>query len=298
MTGEFKSAFIAMVGRPNVGKSTLINKLTGEKISIISNKPQTTRNKILAILNEEDYQVVFVDTPGVHRSKTKLGDYMNNVALGAIGEVDAAVLVVDVQKGFGIPEEKIAEELKKKEIPTLLVINKIDTVQKSEILPVIDNMSKKMDFEAVIPISAKHSDGVGEVKEEILKFLIAGPAFYPQDSVTDKTEREMAAEIIREKLLRLLDEEIPHGTAIEVFEMKTKNKTVRITANIYCEKASHKSIIIGKGGAMLKKIGTYAREDLEKMLGKKVYLSLWVKVKDDWRNNNFMLKSFGFSNEE
>lgn len=298
MTGDFKSAFIAMVGRPNVGKSTLINKLAGEKISIISSKPQTTRNKILAILNEEDYQVVFVDTPGVHRPKTKLGDYMNNVALGVIGEVDAAVLVADVQKGFGIPEEKIVGELKKKEIPTILVINKIDLVKKNEILPIIADMSSKMDFAAVIPVSARHDDGVAQVKEEILKFLIPGPMFYPQDTITDRTEREIAAEIIREKLLRLLDEEIPHGTAIEILEMKTKNKTVHVTANIYCEKASHKSIIIGKNGSMLKTIGTYARSDLEDFLGKQVYLSLWVKVKDDWRNSNFMLKSFGFGDEE
>ena len=297
MTSDFKSAFIAMVGRPNVGKSTLMNSITGEKISIISNKPQTTRNKILSILNEEDYQIIFVDTPGVHRSKTKLGDYMNKVALGAIGEVDAAVLVTDALKGFGIPEDKITDELKKKEIPTILIINKIDLIKKEEILPLIADMSTKMDFEAVIPISAKQGDGVDGVKNELMKFLVPGPAFYPQDAITDRTEREIAAEMIREKILRLLDEEIPHGTAVEVFEMKTKRGVVSINANIYCEKASHKSIIIGKGGAMLKKIGSYARQDLENFLGKKVYLSLWVKVKDDWRNDNFTLKNFGFTEE-
>lgn len=297
MTSEFKSGFIAMVGRPNVGKSTLMNKITGEKISIISNKPQTTRNKILSILNEENYQIIFVDTPGVHRSKTKLGDYMNNVALGTIGEVDAAVLVVDAQKGFGIPEGKITDELKTKQIPTVLVINKIDLIKKEEILPLIAGMSDKMEFSAIIPISAKHNDGVETVKDEIMNFLIPGPAFYPQDAITDKTEREIAAEMIREKLLRLLDEEIPHGTAVEVFQMKEKNKIVSVSANIYCEKASHKSIIIGKGGAMLKKIGSYARQDLEEFLGKKVYLSLWVKVKDDWRNDNFTLKNFGFTDK-
>ena len=297
MTNEFRSAFIAIVGRPNVGKSTLMNKLTGEKISIISNKPQTTRTKILSILNGEDHQIVFVDTPGVHRPKTKLGDYMNSVALGTIGEVDAAVLVTDAQKGFGIPEEKISAELKKKEIPTVLLINKIDLIKKEEILPLIADMSVKMDFAAIVPISAKTGDGVDTVKEEIMKFLIPGPAFYPRDSITDKTERELAAEMIREKILRLLDEEIPHGTAVEVFEMKTKNNVVSINANVYCEKPSHKAIIIGKGGSMLKKIGSYARQDLEEFLGKKVFLTLWVKVKDDWRNNNFTLKSFGFREE-
>lgn len=298
MNNEFKSAFIAVVGRPNAGKSTIINKMTGEKISIVSKKPQTTRNKILAILNKPLYQLVFVDTPGVHRSKTKLGDYMNNTAMQAIGGVDAAILVVDAEKGLGIPEDKIMEELKNKEIPTILAINKIDAVKKEDILPLIAQASEKMEFKSVIPLSALRSDGVDTLLCETEKFLMPGPMFYSDDSITDKTEREIASEMIREKLLRLLDEEVPHGIAIEIYEMKDMGNILNIGANIYCEKASHKAIIIGKGGAMLKKIGTYAREDMERFFEKKVHLSTWVKVKDDWRNNNFMLKSLGFTNEE
>ena len=295
---EFKSAFIAVVGRPNAGKSTIINNIAGEKISIISKKPQTTRNKILAILSEEDYQIIFVDTPGVHREKTKLGKYMNKVALGSISEVDAAVLVIDAQKGFGIPEEKIAEELKRENIPTVLAINKIDTVKKEDILPLIAKANDFMNFEEIIPVSGLHSDGIDILFEEIKKFLSEGPMYYPEDMITDRTEREIAAETIREKLLRLLDQEIPHGTAIDVFEMKDEENILRISANIYCEKKAHKAIIIGKGGSMLKKVGSYARADMEKFFGKKVFLTMWVKVKDGWRNDNFMLKSLGFTEEE
>ncbi len=295
---EFKSAFIAVVGRPNAGKSTIINAISGEKISIISKKPQTTRNKILAIVTEEDYQVVFVDTPGVHREKTKLGTYMNSVALGAISEVDAAVLVVDAGKGFGIPEEKIAEELKKEKIPTILAINKVDSVKKEEILPFIAKAGEIMEFDGIVPLSALHKDGVDILFDEIKKYLIEGPMYYPDDMITDRTEREIAAETIREKLLRLLDQEIPHGTAIEVFEMRDEEKILKISANIYCEKKAHKAIIIGKGGSMLKKVGSYARADMEKFFGKKVFLTMWVKVKDGWRDDNFMLKSLGFTKEE
>lgn len=295
---DFKSAFIAVVGRPNAGKSTIINAISGEKISIISKKPQTTRNKILAIVTEEDYQIVFVDTPGVHREKTKLGTYMNSVALGAISEVDAAVLVVDAAKGFGIPEEKIAEELKKEKIPTILAINKVDSVKKEEILPLIAKAGEIMEFDGIVPLSALHKDGVEILFDEIKKYLIEGPMYYPDDMITDRTEREIAAETIREKLLRLLDQEIPHGTAIEVFEMRDEEKILKISANIYCEKKAHKAIIIGKGGSMLKKVGSYARADMEKFFGKKVFLTMWVKVKDGWRDDNFMLKSLGFTKEE
>lgn len=298
MNKEFKSAFIAVVGRPNAGKSTIINKITGEKISIISQKPQTTRNKILAILNKEQYQLVFVDTPGVHRSASKLGDYMNNAAFRAIGEVDAAIFVLDAEKGFGIPEDRIIKELTDKEIPTILAINKIDTIKKEEILPLIAEASGKMEFDAVIPLSALHSDGVSTLLSEAEKFLQPGPMYYPEDIITDRTEREIAADIIREKLLRLLDKEIPHGTAIEVYEMRDNGKILNIGANIYCEKESHKSIIIGKGGAMLKKVGTYAREDMEKFFDKKINLTTWVKVKDGWRNDNYMLRNLGFTDEE
>ncbi len=298
MNEEFKSAFIAVVGRPNAGKSTIINKITGEKISIISKKPQTTRNKILAILNKEQYQLVFVDTPGVHRSGSKLGDYMNDTAMRAIGDVDATIFVVDAEKGFGIPEDKIINELNDKKIPTILAINKIDVIKKEEILPLIAEASGKMEFEAVIPLSALHSDGVSTLLSEAKKFLVPGPMYYPDDIITDRTEREIAADIIREKLLRLLDKEIPHGTAIEIYEMQDNGKILNIGANIYCEKSSHKSIIIGKGGAMLKKIGTYAREDMEKFFDKKINLTTWVKVKDGWRNDNYMLKNLGFTREE
>ena len=295
---EFKSAFIAVVGRPNAGKSTIINAIAGEKISIISKKPQTTRNKILAIVNEEDFQIVFVDTPGVHREKTKLGEYMNRVALGSISEVDAAVLVIDAQKGFGIPEEKICEELKREKIPTVLAINKIDAVKKEDVLPLIAKAGEFMEFDNIVPLSALHKDGVDILFGEIQKFLIEGPMYYPDDMITDRTEREIAAETIREKLLRLLDQEIPHGTAIDVFEMKDEENILRISANIYCEKKAHKAIIIGKGGQMLKKVGSYARADMEAFFGKKVFLTMWVKVKDGWRNDNFMLKSLGFTKEE
>ncbi len=295
---SFKSAFIAVVGRPNAGKSTIINAIAGEKISIISKKPQTTRNKILAIVNEEDFQIIFVDTPGVHREKTKLGEYMNRVALGSISEVDAAVLVIDAQKGFGIPEEKICEELKREKIPTVLAINKVDAVKKEEILPLIAKAGEIMEFDNIVPLSALHKDGVDILFDEIKKFLIEGPMYYPDDMITDRTEREIAAETIREKLLRLLDQEIPHGTAIDVFEMKDEENILRISANIYCEKKAHKAIIIGKGGQMLKKVGSYARADMEAFFGKKVFLTMWVKVKDGWRNDNFMLKSLGFTKEE
>ena len=298
MEDSFKSGFVAVVGRPNAGKSTVINRIMGEKISIVSKKPQTTRGRILAILNEEDCQIVFVDTPGVHRARTKLGDYMNEAALSSVDGVDMAVLMIDAEKGYGTPEARIAKELEKEDIPVVLAINKIDAVNKETILPLISDISEKMDFAAVVPVSALSGDGVDILLSEIKNRLEEGPMFYPDDAVTDKTEREIASEIIREKLLRLLQQEIPHGTAVEVFEMKDDGKTLKVGANIYCEKASHKSIIIGKGGVMLKKVGTFAREDMEKFFGKKVFVSLWVKVKSDWRNDNFMLKNLGFTKEE
>lgn len=298
MNDGFKSAFIAVLGRPNAGKSTLINRIVGEKISIVSKKPQTTRNKILGILTEENCQYIFVDTPGVHKDKTKLGKYMNDAAFSSAGDADGAVLMIDAQKGIGTPEERIAEELKKDKIPTVLGINKSDAVKKEELLPLMAEASSLMDFEAIVPLSALTGDGVSELMKELSKFLEEGPMYFPEDSMTDKTEREIAAEIIREKLLRLLQQEIPHGTAVEILEMKDKGSVISINANIFCEKESHKSIIIGKNGAMLKKIGSYAREDMEKFFGKKVFLTMWVKVRDDWRNSNFMLKSLGFTNEE
>ncbi|MBR5219307.1 MAG: GTPase Era [Clostridia bacterium] len=294
---SFLSGFIAIVGRPNAGKSTLLNKLTGEKIAIISSKPQTTRNKILGILTEDDYQVVFVDTPGIHRAKNRLGEYMNKMVTSAIDEVDAALLIADATREIGTPEELLIKELKDKKIPTVLVINKTDAVAKETLLPLIEQFTSMHSFESVLLISAKQGDGVAEVMEEIKKYLPEGPMYYPDDMITDKTEREIAAEIVREKLLRLLDKEIPHGTAVETASMKEDDNIIRIEVNIYCEKSTHKAIIIGKNGAMLKRIGSYAREDMEKFFGKKIYLQTWVKVKDDWRNNNFMLKNFGFSEQ-
>ncbi len=294
---SFLSGFIAIVGRPNAGKSTLLNKLTGEKIAIISSKPQTTRNKILGILTEDDYQVVFVDTPGIHRAKNRLGEYMNKMVTSAIDEVDAALLVADATREIGTPEELLIKELKDKKIPTVLVINKTDAVAKETLLPLIEQFTSMHTFESVLLISARQGEGVDEVMEEIKKYLPEGPMYYPDDMITDKTEREIAAEIVREKLLRLLDKEIPHGTAVETASMKEDDNIIKIEVNIYCEKSSHKAIIIGKNGTMLKRIGSYAREDMEKFFGKKIYLQTWVKVKDDWRNNNFMLKNFGFSEQ-
>ena len=246
MNDGFKSAFIAVLGRPNAGKSTLINRIVGEKISIVSKKPQTTRNKILGILTEENCQYIFVDTPGVHKDKTKLGKYMNDAAFSSAGDADGAVLMIDAQKGIGTPEERIAEELKKDKIPTVLGINKSDSVKKEELLPLIAEASAFMDFEAIVPLSALTGDGVSELMKELSKFLEEGPMYFPEDSMTDKTEREIAAEIIREKLLRLLQQEIPHGTAVEILEMKDKGSVISINANIFCEKESHKSIIIVK----------------------------------------------------
>jgi len=294
---SFLSGFIAIVGRPNAGKSTLLNKLTGEKIAIISSKPQTTRNKILGILTEDDYQVVFVDTPGIHRAKNRLGEYMYKMVTSAIDEVDAALLVADATREIGTPEELLIKELKDKKIPTVLVINKTDAVAKETLLPLIEQFTSMHTFESVLLISARQGEGVDEVMEEIKKYLPEGPMYYPDDMITDKTEREIAAEIVREKLLRLLDKEIPHGTAVETASMKEDDNIIKIEVNIYCEKSSHKAIIIGKNGTMLKRIGSYAREDMEKFFGKKIYLQTWVKVKDDWRNNNFMLKNFGFSEQ-
>lgn len=289
-----KSGFVAIVGRPNVGKSTLLNALLGEKIAIISHKPQTTRKKALAIKTTKNAQVVFVDTPGVHRPRTKLGEYMNKVVSETITDVDAAILIVDATKEINENEEKIISELSSKKIPTILAINKIDLIKKEMLLPLIDKYQKLMDFVAIIPISAKLNDNVGTLWEETLKLMPEGPFYYPEDQLTDANIREICAEIVREKTLRLLEDEVPHGIMVEIEEMKEGDRLVRIFANIYCEKASHKAIIIGKNGEMLKKIGTYAREDMEKFLEKKVYLELWVKVKDDWRNKSNLLKSFGF----
>ena len=294
---EFKSGFVSIIGRPNVGKSTLLNRLIGQKIAIISHKPQTTRNNVLGILSEENYQIVFTDTPGIHAPATKLGEFMVKSAQGAMQDADAVLFLVEPKDSIGKTEEKIMDDLRGKDIPVILVINKIDTIEKEKLFSIISKYTESFDFEAVIPISARHRDGIELLKEELLKYIPEGPMFYPEDMVTDQPERQITAELIREKLLYALDKEIPHGVAIEIFAMKEKKNLVEIEANIYCEKASHKAIIIGKGGEMLKNVGQSAREDIEKMVEKKVLLKLWVKVKDGWRNNNYLIKNFGFDRE-
>ena len=296
---KFKSGFITIVGRPNVGKSTLLNALTGEKIAIVSNKPQTTRNKILTILTDDDSQIIFVDTPGVHAPRTKLGEYMNRVVTDSIDGVDAVLFVTEATSKLQNNEKEILEGLFSKKIPVILIINKADAVKnKEDMLSVIQDATAVGEFAAIVPISALKKDGVKAVLEEIKKLLPLGPMYYPDDMITDQTEREIVSEIIREKMLRLLDKEVPHGTAVEIEYMKEGDTLTKIGAVIYCEKASHKGIIIGKGGEMLKRIGSYSRTDIEKLLDKKVFLELWVKVKEDWRNSNFLLKEFGYQEPE
>ncbi|HIV02503.1 MAG TPA: GTPase Era [Candidatus Aphodoplasma excrementigallinarum] len=291
---NFKSGFVSIIGRPNVGKSTLLNALVGEKIAIISDKPQTTRNKILAIRNTDDAQIIFTDTPGIHKPKNKLGEYMVKVANESVGEMDVVLFVVDATNKTTEPERKIAQNLRALRVPVILVINKVDLARKESLLPMIADFSSLHDFEAIVPISALKNDGVDRLLNEIMQNIPQGPAFFPDDMITDQPEKQIAAEIIREKLLWLLDKEVPHGIAIEILQMKEQDKLTSIQANIYCEKASHKGIIIGKNGAILKKVGTMARIDIQKMLGKKVYLELWVKVKSDWRNNNYLIRNFGY----
>ena len=291
---EFKSGFVSIIGRPNVGKSTLINRLVGEKIAIISSKPQTTRNNILGILTEENTQIVFTDTPGIHEPSTMLAELMVKSANQAIADTDAILFLVEPIPNVGRTEEKIIESLKKQKSPVILVINKIDTVKKDVLLSVITKYTEKFDFAAVVPISARQNDGVDTIKKELLKYIGEGPQYFPEDMVTDQPERQIAAEIIREKLLHNLNMEIPHGIAIEIFTMKETKDKIVIEANIYCEKQSHKGIIIGKQGTLLKKIGTDARCELERMHDKKVFLSLWVKVNEDWRNKRGKIANFGF----
>ncbi|MBQ4087538.1 MAG: GTPase Era [Clostridia bacterium] len=294
MQEAFKSGFVSIIGRPNVGKSTLINRLVGEKIAIISSKPQTTRNNILGILTEDNMQIVFTDTPGIHEPSSMLAEMMVKSANEAMKDTDAILFLVEPIPNVGRTEEKIIESLKKQKAPVILIINKIDTVQKDILLSVISKYTEKYDFAAVIPISARRADGIDAVKEELIPFLNEGPQYFPEDMVTDQPERQIAAEIIREKLLHTLNKEVPHGIAIEIFQMEEDENKVSIEANIYCEKQSHKGIIIGKGGEMLKRVGTNARTELERMYDKKVFLSLWVKVNEDWRNKRGKIANFGF----
>ena len=291
-----KTAMITIAGRPNVGKSTLTNYLVGEKIAIVSNKPQTTRNRICGIVTRENTQFVFVDTPGYHRARTKLGDYMVNVAQESIADVDLTILVVEPIASVGPQEEGLLAKIQSSRSPAVLAINKIDTVEKDALLEVIQVYSQKADFDAIVPISAKTGDGVDELLKVCEKYAVEGPFLFPEDITTDQPERQVMAEIIREKLLWCLDREVPHGTAVEINRFSERdNGIIDIDATIYCEKASHKGIIIGKGGEMLKKISSMARSDCEKFMGTKVYLTTWVKVKENWRDSDFLVRNFGYS---
>ena len=290
-----KTAMITIAGRPNVGKSTLTNFLVGEKIAIVSNKPQTTRNRIRGIVTKDDTQFVFVDTPGYHRARTKLGDYMVNVTQESIADVDMTILVVEPIDSLGPQEEGLLQEIQADHCPVVLAINKIDTVEKEKLLEVISVYSQKADFEAIVPISAKTGDGVEDLLAVCKKHAVEGPFLFPEDITTDQPERQVMAEIIREKLLWCLDREVPHGTAVEINKFSERdNGIIDLDATIYCEKASHKGIIIGKGGEMLKKISSMARADCEKFMGTKVYLTTWVKVKENWRDSDFLVKNFGY----
>lgn len=290
-----KTAMITICGRPNVGKSTLTNFLVGEKIAIVSNKPQTTRNRICGIVTKEDIQYVFVDTPGFHKPRTKLGDYMVGVAKESIADVDLTVLVIEPIPSVGPQEEGLIEQIKSRRCPAVLAINKIDTVEKENLLEVIDIYSKTGAFEAIIPISAKTGDGVDTLLHTCSQYAIESPFLFPEDVTTDQPERQVMAEIIREKLLWCLEREVPHGTAVEITTFSERdNGIIDIDATIYCEKASHKGIIIGKHGDMLKKISSMARADCEKFMGTRVYLTTWVKVKENWRESDFLVRNFGY----
>ncbi|MBQ2875419.1 MAG: GTPase Era [Clostridia bacterium] len=293
-----RTAFIAIVGRPNVGKSTLLNSILGEKVAIVSKKPQTTRNRITGIHTVGEDQYIFLDTPGIHKPRTKLGDFMVKTTAQTLSGVDSAILVTEAREEVGDIEAQIISKFKSEGIRAILVINKIDTVRKENIARTIASYAGAYDFEAIIPVAAKSGKGVDTVLSECEKLLRESEWFFPEDIATDQPEKQVAAEIIREKLLRSLDEEIPHGTAVTIEEWKEKRGTVSIRAEIYCEKASHKGIIIGKGAATIKRIGTYAREDLEKMLDAKVFLDLYVRVKENWRDSDFNISNFGYKEEE
>ena len=291
-----KTAMITIAGRPNVGKSTLTNHLVGEKIAIVSNKPQTTRNRICGIVTRDDTQFVFVDTPGYHRARTKLGDYMVNVARESISDVDLTILVVEPIASIGPQEEGLLEKIRASKCPAVLAINKIDTIEKENLLEVIAVYSQAAAFDAIVPISAKTGDGVDQLLKVCEKYAVDSPFLFPEDLTTDQPERQVMAEIIREKILWCLDREIPHGTAVEITKFSERDSgIIDIDATIYCEKASHKGIIIGKHGDMLKKISTMARTDCEKFMGTKVYLTTWVKVKENWRDSDFLVRNFGYS---
>ena len=293
-----KAGFASNIGRPYVVKSTLMNKNIGQKIAITSIKPQTTRNRIQTVYTGEEGQIVFLDTPGIHKSKNKLGDYMVGVARRSIADVDVVLFLVEPTTYIGAGEKSIIEDLKKTDQPVILVINKVDTIKKEEILEVIDTFRKELDFEEIVPVSALKGNNVDTLISCIFKYLPYGQAFYDEDTITDQPERQIVAELIREKVLRSLSDEIPHGVAVAIDSMKFEKKLCRIDATVICEKDSHKGIIIGKSGSMLKKIGSLARPEIEDMLETKVFLQLWVKVKKDWRDSDFLLKNFGYDPKE
>ena len=298
MKNEFKSGFVTLIGRPNVGKSTLMNYLIGQKIAITSNKPQTTRNRIQTVLTTDEGQIVFVDTPGIHKAKNKLGEYMVNVAEKTLNEVDVVLWLVEPTTFIGAGEQHIAKQLQRVKTPVILVINKVDSVKREEILPAIAAYKDIYDFADIVPVSARSGDNTDELLRVIMKYLPYGPQFYDEDTVTDQPERQIVAELIREKALHSLQDEIPHGIAVAIDRMKMQNKVMHIDATIICERDSHKGIIIGKQGSMLKKIGSTARYEIERMLDCKVNLKLWVKVKKDWRDSEFLMKNFGYREEE
>ena len=297
---KFKSGFVALIGRPNVGKSTLMNQIIGQKIAITSNKPQTTRNKIQTVYTCDEGQIVFLDTPGIHKAKNKLGEYMVNVAENTLKEVDVILWLVEPTTFIGAGERHIAEQLSKIKTPVILVINKIDTVKsKEEILTFIAAYKDILNFAEIIPVSALKEMNIEDVKSSIFKYLPAGPQFYDEDTVTDQPMRQIAAELIREKALRMLDDEIPHGIAVVIDQMKERpNGIIDVDATIVCERDSHKGIIIGKGGSMLKRIGTAARMEIENLMDTKVNLKLWVKVRREWRDSDMYMKNYGYNPKE
>lgn len=300
MNQHFKSGFVTIIGRPNVGKSTLMNQIIGQKIAIMSDKPQTTRNRIQTVITTEEGQIVFIDTPGIHKPKHKLGEYMNKTAQSTFGQVDVILWLVEPNKEIGRGDNFIIEQLQRVKTPVILVINKVDTVSKNDILEVIDTYKDAYNFAEIIPVSALKGENTQRIPEILFEYLEEGPQFFESDMITDQPERQLVAELIREKALHQLQQEIPHGIAVVIDQMKDRNNKsiVDIDATIICEKDSHKGIIIGKQGSMLKKIGTEARKDVERLLGSKVNMQIWVKIKKNWRDSDFLLKNFGYNKRE
>ncbi|WP_338706597.1 GTPase Era [Paenibacillus amylolyticus] len=295
---KFKSGFVAIIGRPNVGKSTLMNQVIGQKIAIMSDKPQTTRNKIHGVYTSDNQQIVFLDTPGIHKRQSKLGDYMNQTALNTLSEVEAALFLIDASEGMGGGDRYIAEQLKNIRTPVILVMNKIDKIEPEALLPLIEEYRRLHDFAEIVPVSAKHGNNVSTLLEQLGKYLPEGPQYYPDDQVTDHPEQFVCAELIREKILQMTREEVPHSIAVTIEDMKVQdNGVVYISAVIFVERDSQKGIIIGKQGALLKEVGKRARHDIQNLLGSKIFMDLWVKVKKDWRNQDRVLRDLGFGRD-